>query len=153
MRGLGLVFDIDGLGNGYYGDRAWRIFMKHVNSRSITGCSLEEGDLQRHDREYCIAIRGVTLDVRSIAKVFSGLNEKGLALPDRRLLSESELERAFLVPAGRIDPVKRFVEPSWTRISHDRCKDCGWGYCPRQIPDDLPPNIRSELHKMMEISL
>jgi hypothetical protein len=114
---------------------------------------LEEGDLRRNDREFCIAIRGVALEVRSVAKVFSGIDTQGLAPEDRRLLSESEVEREFLVSASRIDTVGRLVEPSWNRITHDRCKDCGWGYCPREIPDDLPPDIRSQLTRLMEITL
>jgi hypothetical protein len=84
MKGVGIIFDIDGLGGGFYGAVAWRIFMHNLNPGSIKGCSLKEGDTNEtiygKRREYCIAVLGENLDEKAINNTRVG---KGIGNPKK----------------------------------------------------------------------
>jgi hypothetical protein len=152
MDSIGVVFDIDALGSGFYGASAWRAFMRHVRPENINGCSLKEGDTQGtlsgSRREFCIAVEGPGLDVDAIKKTFEQSSEKGLASATRRFIFKPQLESEPLVAAGYIDAHGRMVQDEWNRSFHDRCKDCGWGYAPISVPEDLPPELRVELEDL-----
>jgi hypothetical protein len=152
--GIGIVFDIDALGGGFYGYQAWRIFMRHVDPSKITACILMEGDtnatLNGRAREFCIAVYGMNLDPGYIKKVFGDLNEKGLAPKNRRFIEKPELDSEPLPKRGMIDAFGIFTTEAWTRIDHDLCKEAGWRYKPESIPDDLPPELRGELDNLMK---
>ena len=148
---LGIVFNIDDLGGGYYGATAWRIFMRHICPKMIIGCTLKEGDtratLEGEEREFCIAMFGLTNDAAvAVKKVFEECDEKGLAPLARRFLSSPELEP--LVHVGHIDALGRLVQEEWSRAFHDRCKDCGWGYAPKVVRVDLTPELKAELETL-----
>ena len=115
---------------------------------------LREGDTRKtlsgSHREFCIGIFGIGLDVEVVKAAFVGSSENGLAAPDHRFILGPKVESEPLSMAGVIDSLGRFVEDEWSRIFHDRCKDCGWGYAPRRITVDLSAELKAELKAMQE---
>ena len=154
MRGIGVVFNIDELGGGFYGSQAWRIVMRNLPPAKILGCMLREGDtsetLNGSRREFCIAIFGPGLDVEVVKAAFASSSEKGLAPSNRRFIPSPRLDSEPLVEAGMIDSVGRLVQDEWSRMFHDRCKDCGWGFAPKKIAVDLSPQLRAELKALQD---
>ena len=154
MRGIGIVFDIDALEGGFYGSKAWRVFMRNLRPERISGCTLREGDtsatLNGNRREFCIAVSGSGLDTDSIKSTFARCSETGLASLQRRFILGAQLDSEPLMEAGRVDAEGRLVQDEWSRMFHDRCKDCSWGYAPRTYPKDLPKELLSELQLMMK---
>jgi hypothetical protein len=49
-----------------------------------------------------------------------------------------------------VEKARELVQDEWSRIFHDRCKDCGWGFVPRKITVDLPPQLKTELKALQE---
>ncbi|MFQ5752268.1 MAG: hypothetical protein ACE5HI_09750 [bacterium] len=149
MKGVGVVFDIDELGGGFYGAQAWRIFMRNLRPEKIIGCILREGDtsktLSGSHREFCIGVFGMDLDIEVVKAAFAGSPEKGLAALNRRFILSPRLDSEPLVEAGTIDSVGRLVQDEWSRSFHDCCKDCGWGFAPKKITVDLSPELNTEL--------
>jgi len=152
MKGIGIVFDIQKLGGGFYGNAAWRIFMRNLNPGLIAGCALKECDTKEtllgKRRECCIAVFGSKLDPRAVEEVFQNCSEKGLADPDRRFLKSPELDLEPLAEVGTVDSKGRFVKEEWNRAFHDRCKDSGWGFSPKKVAADLSPELKSELETL-----
>jgi len=152
MKGIGVVFDIDDLGGGFYGFAAWRIFMRNLRPENIVGYVLREGDtsetLSGNRREFCIAIFGVGLDIDFVRKVFEACTEKGLAPLSRRFILSPHLDSEPLVKVGMVDSTGRLVQDEWNRIFHDLCKDCGWGYAPKKVTVDLSEELKSELKEL-----
>lgn len=149
MNGIGIVFNIDDLG-GFYGNEAWHIFMRNIKPSTITGCILKHGDtmqtLNGNQREFCIAVFGNTLEMSVIRLAFEKCTEKGLAPLNRRFISNPSAEP--LMDYGSIDTKGRLVQDEWSRITHDQCKDCGWGFAPKSVTVDLSPDLQSELENM-----
>jgi len=149
--GIGVVFDIDDLGGGFYGYEAWKIFMKHLDPSKLTGSTLLEGDtmetLSGGANEFCIAVYG-GMDVDYVRSAFADLTEEGLAPPDRRFIEKPQLDAEPLPDRGRVDGEGFFVTESWTRVDHDLCKGTGWGFRPGSAPDDLPPELTEELEAL-----
>lgn len=152
--GIGIVFNIDDLGGGFYGDKAWRIFMSALKPTAIVGCTLHEGDtnetLGGRRREFCIAVLGTGLDLSLVRKTFENCSDKGLAPPARRFVEDSRLASEPLVDSGRIDVAGRLVQDEWSRVVHDQCKDCGWGFAPRKITVNLSPDLKTELKALQD---
>ncbi len=152
VSGIGVVFDIDALGGGFYGSKAWRIFMRNLRPERIVGCNLREGDtretLSGNRREFCIAVWGIDVDTEAIRSAFATCSETGLAALERRFISSPQLDSEPLVEAGRIDAEGRLVQDEWSRMFHDRCKDCGWGYAPRSVSYELSPELKAELEAL-----
>ena len=149
--GIGVVFDIDDLGGGFYGYEAWKIFMKHLDPSKLIGSTLLEGDttetLNGGANEFCIAVCG-GIDVDYVRSAFADLTEEGLAPPDRRFIEKPQLDSEPLPDRARVDGEGFFVTESWTRVDHDLCKGTGWGFRPVSAPDDLPPELAEELEAL-----
>jgi hypothetical protein len=147
---LGIVFNIDDLGGGFYGGKAWRIFMLNLPPENIIACRLKQGDteetLNGMQREFCIAVLGLARDDAIVRKAFENCDEKGLAPVARRF--KSSLGSEPLVDAGLIDSLGRLVQDEWSRVFHDLCKDCGWGYAPKAVRVDLTPELGAELETL-----
>lgn len=147
MKGIGVVFNIDDLGGGFYGAQAWRIFMRNIRPETIVGAILREGDtnetLNGTAREFCIAAFGIDVDV--VKAALTHATEKGLVELHRRFILSPKLDSEPLVDAGMIDSLGRLVQDEWSRSFHDRCKDCGWGFAPRKITVDLSADLKAEL--------
>lgn len=152
LQGIGVVFNIDELGGGFYGFKVWKLFMKHLDPLRLAGVTIVEGDtkstIKNRAREFCIAVLGG--DTEYIRTTFANLDEKGLAPKNRRFIEKSQLASEPLTIRGRIDTYGRFETESWTRVDHDLCKETGWGYNPKRIPKDLSDDLRTELKKLME---
>ncbi|MFC2149520.1 hypothetical protein ACFLQ8_02350 [Candidatus Auribacterota bacterium] len=152
--GIGIVFDIDRLGGGYYGYRAWEIFMKYLPADKIRNTILREGDtnatLAGKANDFCIAVYGPVLDVKMVRDIFAGLNDDGLAVPEKRIIECPELNYEPLPIRGRVNDRGCFISDEWMRIDHDLCKGAGWKYGPEKVPDDLPDDLKLELEKMGE---
>jgi hypothetical protein len=152
MPGIGIVFNIDDLGGGFYGYQAWKIFMKHIDVRKFPASALFEGDtnetLGGSANEFCIAIYGM-IDIGKIKDIFKDLNDKGLAQQGRRFIDKPRLDAEPLPSRGRIDAAGFFVTDKWTRVDHDLCKENGWGYKPQKVTVELNADLRRELDELM----
>ena len=152
LKGIGVVFDIDDLGGGFYGSAAWRIFLRNLRPENIIGCVLREGDtsetMSGNRREFCIAVLGAELNTDLFVKVFKDCSEKGFASSNRRFILSPKLDSEPLMEAGIVDSMGRLMQDEWSRIFHDRCKDCGWGFAPKSVPGDLSPELKSELKEL-----
>jgi|GEM_PF-1341517 len=147
--GIGIVFDIDQCG-GNYGYHAWRLFMKHIDPQRLAAGILLEGDtaatLNGSANEFCIGVYGA--DPEYIRQMFEAVDEPGLAPMHRRFIEKIALDQQPLCEYGKVDAFGRLVTESWTRSHHDRCKASGWGYAPRQVPTDLPADVRADLEEL-----
>ena len=150
--GIGIVFDIEGLGGGYYGYRALQIFMKHLDPKRLSTCILVLGDtaatLNGKANEYCTGIYGMMLDINYIRETFENINDSGLASVHRRFIEKFALDAQPFPILGRIDGFGRLVTEHWMRTDHDLCKEMGWGYCPEKVPGDLDKSLRTELEEL-----
>lgn len=151
-QAIGVVFDIDGLGGGFYGYEAWKIFATHVKQQDLQGCELREGDtsetLMGSRNEFCIAADGVE-DAAVIKEAFAALDLEGLSPRERRFIEGPQLAAEPLVDRGWIDSEGFWCTASWTRIDHDLSKHAGWKYRPQSVPDDLPAELQEELRDLM----
>ena len=152
MPGIGIVFDIEALGGGYYGYQAWRIFMKHIDQKKITNTIIKEGDtnntLHGRENDFCITIYGPLLDCDYIYEAFAALTDQGLAPTYKRFIVQPQLSQEPLPIRGTIDLDGYFIADEWLRIDHDLCKEAGWKYRPEKAPPDLPKNLQDELDVM-----
>lgn len=117
MAIIGILFDIDALGGGFYGQAAYRLLFNVVGRPSIRGVDLYDGDTAEtlhlpgakahcgHDRIYCIALESKDdAMIRHIAERLAASTEAGLAPPECRLLLDHATVKAEpLVFAGAID--------------------------------------------------
>lgn len=150
--GIGVVFDIDGLGSGYYGYRAWQLLMKHLDPKRLAACILVEGDtaatLRGQANEFCIGIYGLMLDLNYIRETFENMDELGLAPVHRRFIEKIALDEQPLPIKGQIDAFGRLSTDQWTRTDHDLCKESDWGYYPKKVLSDLEPSLCTELEQL-----
>lgn len=156
QNGIGVVFNIDDLGGGFYGARAWEILMKYLQPSNLAACTFTEGDtnatLGGTAREFCIAIYGTVMNIEYVEKTFANLEQKGLAAERRRFIKKPLLNSEPLTGQYSVDAEGRFVEPNWSRVFHDLCKEAGWGYKPKSVPKDLPSDLRKELQDLMSMT-
>jgi hypothetical protein len=149
--GLGILFDIDALGGGNYGYRAWKIFMNNIHSEDLSSCVLVEGDALRNlagsDNLFCIGIYGFG-DLRNIRERFEGLDVPGLAPMPGRVIDKPVLDLLPLPTHGNVDAFGRLVTKHWNRMDHDLCKEAGWGYDPEEVPVNLDEHLLKELKYM-----
>jgi hypothetical protein len=118
---VGVLFDIDGLGGGFYGKAAYRILFRHLDRSALRGASFRDGDtaatLAGDARIYCIVVE--TPDAAVIADIETRLAaaaDPGLCPPDRRFLRDAAAIKAEpLVFAGRVDEHGMLVQcdTSW----------------------------------------
>ncbi len=153
--GIGIVFDIEGLGGGFYGNRAWRLFMKHFKPDRLGVCILLEGDtaatLSGQANEFCIGIYGPNLDLNYIRETIESLDEPGLAPMHRRFIEKLALDMQPLPIRGNIDAFGCLVTEQWTRIDHDLCKEAGWRYNPKEVLPSIEPSLQAELKQLKSI--
>ncbi len=107
MQQIGILFDIDELGGGFYGYAAYRILFASIEKRCLHGCILKDGDtnatLTEGAREYCIVVESAEEStINSIKRSIGGLDTKGLFPASSRFLSDLEVFHEPLVFAGRI---------------------------------------------------
>lgn len=94
MPQLGILFDTQKLGAGFYGYTSFRILFSVLKTSDLAGCSLHHGVVDEDGRQtYCIAVetelaRGLT-QIRQKVKASVA---RGLLPPESRFLDERDLE-------------------------------------------------------------
>lgn len=125
MPKLGVLFNIDDLGDGLYGYEAYKIFFRMIDPRRISGCALYDGDtnatLRRGASEYCIAIESrdhATLN--AVRNTIAASTERGLLGPARRFMTDAEVSREPLVLAAGIDAAGELIgcKTGWVTSAH-----------------------------------
>lgn len=108
MPKLGILFNIDELGDGLYGYEAYKILFNSIDSRQLAGCTLYDGDTNETLRggasHYCIAIESSDSRVLENAKkLVSECEESGLLPPASRFMSDAAVRIERLVLAAKIN--------------------------------------------------
>jgi serine/threonine protein kinase len=101
MTSVGVLFDIEALGDGLYGYAAYKLLFVALGPQRLFGCSLSDGDVS--NRYYCIAIESD--DPRQIAEIRMILTNgvaSGLLSPSARFVDGSRVDRLPLVRAAYI---------------------------------------------------
>jgi hypothetical protein len=119
MPQIGILFDIDELGGGVYGYKAYKIFFDALDPRDIPGCTITDGDtnetLAGRARHFCIALE--SLSQSSIDKVkaaFSKSTAKGLLPVTSRFLDEARVKREPLPLSFRINKSGDLVDVKYS---------------------------------------
>jgi hypothetical protein len=150
---IGVLFDINELGGGFYGGKAQKIMMMNLNPGLLKGAILKVGDTRKtlsgHEKVFCIAL--YNCDVEYVKKSIGLLTDKGLLIGDLRFVESSNLKQEPLNLVGSIDQFGRLVTDRWMRIDHEICKVNGWGYAPSNIDYTLSKDILEELKLLMKI--
>lgn len=149
---LGIVFNIDGLGGGYYGFKAWKIFMAHVDPCRLGPSVLVEGDtaatLNGNANEFCIGVY-TPGDIEYIREQFEPLDEEGLAPVHRRFIEKAALDPQPLPERGYIDALGRLIADEWDGATHRLCMDAGWSYAPKSVPREVvDPRVLAEIETL-----
>lgn len=147
-----MVFNIDGLGGGFYGRSAWLLFMKTVSSSGLRACMLVHGDtnatLEHGAREYCIGVYGDPEAVENARAAFRNSDHRGLAPFHRRFVEKVVLDQQPLPIKGNVDAAGRLVTDYWNPVDHQLCLETDWGYQPRSVPDDLDAEVAMQLNNL-----
>jgi hypothetical protein len=150
--GIGVVFNIQGLGGGGYGFEAWRIFVRTVDPQRLAPCILVHGDtaatLNGGANEYCIGVYGAMLNVEYIREQFEAATDAGLAPFHRRFIEKIALDGQPLPIYGHVDALGRLVTDRWSSFDQKLCRTNTWGYAPRSVPDGLSPERLAELDEL-----
>lgn len=108
MPTIGVRYDIDKAGGGYYGFACWKIFWQAITPEEIGGASLYEGDtaatLNNQERVFCIAIQ--SLDTEATAKIKAALTQSEAfkrVCANPMFVEGSSCAAEPLSDAGRID--------------------------------------------------
>jgi hypothetical protein len=130
-RELGVIFDIDDLGGGFYGWEAYKIFFASLDPQRLTGCTLLDGDtsetLAGQAREYCIAVQ--SLDPSKILYVKEALStrtDQGLLPVERRFIEGDVTSRNPLALAGNIDAAGKLVVREGSMIGEGWTEGTTW---------------------------
>lgn len=107
MSQIGILFDIDELGGGFYGYASYKIFFGAFDTSQLLGCSFRDGDtnatLQGHARQCCIAVEFPEQSkIDAVKNTLSGSIAKGLLPTSSRFLEDALVRQEPLVFAGRI---------------------------------------------------
>jgi hypothetical protein len=133
---IGVLFDIDELGGGFYGKAAWDIFMKALNPTKISGCLLISGDTpipgSRSPYSHCIGIEPTIPEQSGYFRNSLGiLIHKGLFPPEQRFIIGQLSDRYALGLDGHIDPDGRFVMADTDSLwLFSVAAEAGWKYLP-----------------------
>jgi len=121
MSMLGILFDIEKLGEGFYGYAAFQIFFDALDTRQLAGCALYHGDtnatLHGGSNEYCIAI--ASRDEKKIDLVrnaFWSYHAKGLLPLPIRFLEHDQVRQEPLIPVGFILPNGELIGETETAV-------------------------------------
>ena len=111
---IGVRFDIERVGGGYYGLGCWKIFWQAINPREIGAAFLYEGDtaasLNNRENVFCIAVQ--SLDPGAVERISAALqrSEKFKQVCADPMFVEGPSCAAEPLPAaGRIDAEGRLV--------------------------------------------
>lgn len=121
---LGILFDAQKLGTGFYGYTAFRILFTMVPPAELSGCSLYHGEVgDGRNRPYCIAIesndRALLMRFKNAAAQSMA---RGLMPLSERFAEDAMLQEEVLALATRItvngemaDCQSRWLQEAWVR--------------------------------------
>lgn len=124
---IGVLFDIEGLGGGYYRQSAFRFLFENLDPHRLAGCAVSDGDtaqtLAGGARTYCIAFQTVHPDqVVYLREILGGVESKVLLANEDRFLDSPACTGQPLVSTGSIDANGCFLadkesgfSPEWTK--------------------------------------
>jgi hypothetical protein len=128
---VGVLFDIDGLGGGYYRYSAFSVLFKRLDPMRLTGCTLLDGDtsetLARNANTYCVAFQSVDpAQAGYIREALRDCDDEGLLPTSSRFVEGAVTGRHPLVVAGRIDGAGRLVVREGEGIGEGWVKGTPW---------------------------
>jgi hypothetical protein len=128
---VGVLFDIDGLGGGYYRYSAFSVLFKRLDPMRLTGCTLLDGDtsetLARNANTYCVAFQFVDpAQAGYIREALRDCDDEGLLPTSSRFVEGAVTGRHPLVVAGRIDGAGRLVVREGAGIGEGWVKGTRW---------------------------
>lgn len=105
---IGFIFDIDRVGGGFYGGKAYALLFQIVDRNMIRNVRLYDGDtkatLSGSSRDYCIAIESSDPTfIKSAAERFFAFSDSRLKEQTERIVNETALNGEPLAFAGWID--------------------------------------------------
>jgi hypothetical protein len=108
MPTIGVRFDIDKVGGGYYGYACWKIFWRAINPQALAGGLLHEGDtaatLAGQERVFCLAIQSSDTAVIDRVRTALTASEEFKAVCASPMFVEGQpCARERLPEAGKID--------------------------------------------------
>lgn len=124
MPQLGILFDAQKLGSGFYGYTAFRILFTAIPQQDLAGCNLYHGEIgEGRLRPYCIAIESEHPgQLPRIRQVMANSMARGLLPINQRFLDGSDLQDEVLALAARItnegdiaDTQSRWLQEAWQR--------------------------------------
>jgi hypothetical protein len=130
VQRLGVLFDIDELGGGFYGLEAYKILFSAMDTRELAGCLLLDGDtnatLAGKANVYCIAVE--TLDSSRLVAVRRALSQstaKGLLPAATRFMEDAPVHNEPLVRAGCVGPSGELVgdDVGWVRQAWEATRE------------------------------
>lgn len=120
MLPLGILFDIDDLGGGFYGYAAYKILFSSIERSRLRGCTILDGDttatLNGNARIYCIAIHFPDpAQLAAVKTMLSRSGVRGLVPLSSRFIEGTRVLQEPLVQAGVIDEYLRLTrcETPW----------------------------------------
>lgn len=151
MPQIGILFDVQKLGSGFYGYTAFRIFFAVLPPRELAACGLYHGEVGRgRNRSYCIAIECGNLSLlQRMRQAFAATHARGLLGPADRFLDEPALRDESLAPAARITPQgeltecrSRWVLEAWERAQGKARTDTAEKRVDVRFPEIVPAALR-----------
>lgn len=124
MSQLGILFDAQKLGSGFYGYTAFRILFSVVPPKELAGCTLYHGEIgDGRARPYCIAIESENLPLLvRLKQVFAASMVRGLLPSNQRFLDDAALQEEVLAMAATItghgemtNCSSRWLQEAWQR--------------------------------------
>jgi hypothetical protein len=141
MPQLGILFDSQKLGSGFYGYTAFRILFTVVPPRELAGSTLYHGEIgDGRSRPYCIAVE--TDNAAMLGKIrhmFASSMARGLMPASERFVDEMALQEEVLAMAARITSAGEMVD------CHSRWLQEAWqrGQGSLTISEPLRPAVRA----------
>ncbi len=103
MAKLGILFDIEKLGDIFYGYVAYQIFFDALDTRQLALCTLYSGDTNAN--QYCIAIASADeTKIDLLRNAFWAYHAKGLLPLPIRFLEHDQVSQEPLISHGLIGP-------------------------------------------------
>ncbi|TDD35969.1 hypothetical protein E1287_12420 [Actinomadura sp. KC06] len=111
---IGILFDIDALGGGAYGRKAYKILFASLDPEQLRDCSFHDGEtyatLNGTARLYCIAIRSADpLKIDYVRDTLRARTDDGLRDGDERFLVGAVTSREPLEHAADVDSAGNLI--------------------------------------------
>lgn len=144
MALLGILFDIDELGGGFYGKEAYKLFFSTIGAELLRDVELFDGDTQAtlsgRARHYCVALSADESLMEVVRDRLLASDAVGFLPRAERFCPEAAVRHEMLVFAGRIDKhgnllncTTPWVEAMWLeairQVAHmPRESDLAWAW-------------------------